>query len=105
LQIRILGILSFVAWNYILGRQYFYVEGALIDQDHFIIALIGVETFLFLSFLMMVSVIPLTSAVISEYTIRYFNKRDNPCLLGSLTALYSIATIHLCWFIWSFVYG
>lgn len=105
MHIRILGILSFVAWNYIFGHQYFYVEGVLIDQDHFIIELIGFETFLFLPFLMMVSVIPLTSAVISEYTIRYFNERDNPRLLGSLTALYSIATIHLCWFIWSFVYG
>ncbi|TCI80370.1 hypothetical protein EVJ20_03395 [Exiguobacterium sp. SH0S1] len=105
MYIRILGILSFVAWNYILGRQYFFVEGVLIDQDHFIIELIGFETFLFLPFLMMMSVIPLCSAIISEYTIRYFKKRDNPRLLVSLTALYSITTIHLCWYIWSFISG
>ncbi|WP_058763615.1 hypothetical protein [Exiguobacterium chiriqhucha] len=103
MRIHLLGILSFVAWIYILIRQYLYIETVLIDQDHFIVALIDLETFMYLPFLMMFSVIPLTSAIISEYTIRYFKNRDNPRLFGLLAVLYTLATIHMMCVVWTFI--
>ncbi|RHB46773.1 hypothetical protein [Exiguobacterium sp. AM39-5BH] len=102
MRIYLLGILSFVAWIYILSRQYLYIETVLINQDYFIIALIELETFMYLPFLMMFPVIPLTSAIISEYTIRYFKNRDNPHLFGLLAVLYALATIHMVWLVWTF---
>lgn len=102
MRIHLLGSLSFMAWIYILSRQYLYVETVLIDQDHFIIELIELGTFMYLPFLLMFSVTPLTSAIISEYTIRYFKTRDNPRLFGLLAVLYTLATIHMMCVVWTF---
>ncbi|OGX80582.1 hypothetical protein A6395_00880 [Exiguobacterium sp. SH31] len=103
MRTRLIGIISFLAWNCILNTSYFKVEVKLIERDSALLDLVAFDHLLFLPFMMTLAIAPVCSVIISEYTIRYFKKNDNPRLYLTLMLIYIVIIIHTFFTVRSFL--
>ncbi|EPE61214.1 putative membrane protein [Exiguobacterium sp. S17] len=74
----------------------------LIERDSAFLELIAYDHLLG-PFMMLFAVAPVCSAIISEYTIRYFKKNDNSRLYTALLFIYIFTIIHTYFTLRSFL--